>query len=68
MKALILGAGFGTRLERDLRSPEGELHAHLIGIPKPLLPIGKLPLATHWLRALTESRVVSDVYIVVNYK
>ena len=67
MKALILGAGFGTRLERDLKSPDGEFYSHLIGIPKPLLPIGKNPLATHWLLTLSEIRNVDDVYVVVCY-
>ena len=69
MKALILGAGFGTRLERDLKSSEGEFYSHLIGVPKPLLPIGKYPLATHWLRTLSELREVDldSVYVVVCY-
>ena len=67
MKALILGAGFGTRLERDLKSPDGEFYSHLIGVPKPLLPIGKYPLATHWLLTMSEIRNVEDIYVVVCY-
>ena len=67
MKALILGAGFGTRLERDLRSPDGEFYSHLIGVPKPLLPIGKYPLATHWLLTMSDIRNVEDIYVVVCY-
>ena len=67
MKTLILGAGFGTRLERDLKSPDGEFYSHLIGVPKPLLPIGKYPLATHWLRTMSEIRNVDDIFVVVCY-
>ena len=67
MKTLILGAGFGTRLERDLKSPDREFYSHLIGVPKPLLPIGKYPLATHWLLTMSEIRNVEDIYVVVCY-
>lgn len=60
---LILGAGYGTRLQRDLKaSPE---HAHLLGIPKALLPLGgRDALITHWLDLFRDHGI--DVYVVTN--
>ena len=67
MKVLILAAGYGTRLARDLqqtgRFPE------LLGVPKPLLPIAGKPLISHWMqdiRSCTELRDC-DVYVVVSH-
>ncbi len=67
MKALILAAGFGTRLERDLKSVTGEPYAHLIGVPKPLLPVGGKPLASHWLQSISEVEAVESVLVVVSH-
>jgi NDP-sugar pyrophosphorylase family protein len=66
MKVLILAAGYGTRLEKDLEKTES--HKDLIGIPKPLLPIAGSPLISHWMRIITNSPPLSpsDVHIVVN--
>lgn len=67
MKVLVLAGGYGTRLARDLEA-EGALgqYAHLRGVPKPLLPVGGIPLISHWLTLL---RACPDtqgaVYIVV---
>ena len=66
MKALILGAGFGTRLERDLKNEVTDHYKHLIGVPKPLLPIGHQPLVTHWMKSLETISDVDQVYIVVS--
>lgn len=41
MKALILAAGYGTRLARDIENDASGRYANLLGVPKPLLPIGK---------------------------
>ena len=65
MKALILGAGFGTRLERDLKNDTSNQYTKLIGVPKPLLPIGRVPLITHWVRALQDVEDIHGVYVVV---
>lgn len=65
MKVLILGAGFGTRLERDLRNDISGNYSQLVGVPKPLLPIGSLPLASHWVEALKGKAGMQDVYVVV---
>jgi choline kinase len=66
MKVLILAAGYGTRLEKDLEKTES--HKDLIGIPKPLLPIAGSPLISHWMRIITNSPPLSpsDVHIVVS--
>ena len=40
MKVLILAAGYGTRLAQDIAQDTSGVYAHLVGLPKPLLPIG----------------------------
>ena len=63
MKTLILAAGYGTRLERDLKKET--MYQHLISVPKPLLPIGGVPLITHWTETLHKLSSLDDVYVVV---
>lgn len=41
MKALVLAAGYGTRLGRDIENDQSGRYAHLAGVSKPLLPIGE---------------------------
>ncbi|ORY95458.1 nucleotide-diphospho-sugar transferase [Syncephalastrum racemosum] len=61
MKVLILGAGYGTRLQRDLSGSAD--HQHLLGIPKALLPLGgRDALITHWLELFDKQ----DVFVVCN--
>ena len=65
MKVLILAAGYGTRLARDLA--ESIEYAHLIGCPKPLLPVAGKPLITYWMEMLSTAHVQqSDIYIIVS--
>ncbi|XP_037542196.1 mannose-1-phosphate guanyltransferase [Nematolebias whitei] len=66
MKAVILAAGYGTRLQRDVSSDRTGRFAHLAGIPKPLLPVGPCALITHWVRALTAAGSVDCIYVVTN--
>lgn len=66
MKALILAAGYGTRLVQDLESCSDE-YPHLVGVPKPLLPVAGFPLITHWIHALETCSEVTDVYIIVSH-
>ncbi|CEP08506.1 hypothetical protein [Parasitella parasitica] len=67
VKVLILGAGYGTRLQRDLTTSSE--YKHLLGVPKALLPLGdKDALITHWIE-LFESHNISvenDIYVVSN--
>ena len=37
---LVLAAGYGTRLARDIAEDPSKEYAHLQDLPKPLLPIG----------------------------
>ena len=61
---LILGAGYGTRLQRDLNASTD--YKHLLGVPKALLPLGgRDALITHWLE-LFRSHNINDIYVVTN--
>ncbi|KAL4617986.1 hypothetical protein GN956_G20865 [Arapaima gigas] len=66
MKAVILAAGYGTRLQRDVESDPTGRFSHLRGTPKPLLPVGPATLISHWVRALFDSRSVDTVLVVTN--
>lgn len=69
LKVLILAAGYGTRLQRDLLNDTSKKYSHLLGVPKALLPLGgKDALITHWLNILIESNIdiTSSLYIVTN--
>jgi glucuronokinase len=47
---VLLAAGYGTRLVRDMRDTPA--FAHLADTPKPLLPVGGRVLLDHWMEAL----------------
>ena len=65
MKVLILAAGYGTRLERDIA--QSAEYKELQGVPKPLLPVAGQPVVSHWLRTLSSCPETSHgVYVVVN--
>lgn len=66
MKAVILAAGYGTRLQRDVLADSSGRFAHLAGVAKPLLPLGRCPLISHWVRALTARGAVDSIYVVVS--
>ncbi|XP_053554578.1 UTP--glucose-1-phosphate uridylyltransferase-like [Bombina bombina] len=66
MKAIILAAGYGTRLLQDLQKDSNEKLKHLIGIPKPLLPVGQLPLISYWVKALKETDDILDIFVITN--
>ena len=66
MKVLILAAGYGTRLARDLKG--NPLYSHLVGVAKPLLPVAEQPLISHWMDTFREwqcARTKDEVYVVV---
>lgn len=75
MKAVILGAGFGTRLEKDIqeylkkhyRFPE-EYSYLCEKPPKQLLLIGpdKIPLITHLFEEIKKIIAPGDIYVVTN--
>ncbi|KAK0135773.1 hypothetical protein N1851_028336 [Merluccius polli] len=66
MKAVILAAGYGTRLQRDVDRDETGRYRHLSGVAKPLVPVGPRVLVSHWVSALTASGCVDAVYVVTN--
>lgn len=66
MKAVILAAGYGTRLQRDVEADGSGQFAHLSGIAKPLLPVGHRALISHWVHALSASGCVDCIYVVTN--
>lgn len=71
MKVLVLAAGYGTRLEQGIRDDTTGKFSHLIGVPKPLVPLGSKPLIDYWLDDVVNSGSFSgpsDVYVVCNGK
>jgi len=66
MKALILAAGYGTRLARDIENDASGRYANLLGVPKPLLPIGGKPLISRWVEDLLALGIVDGIYVVTN--
>ena len=65
MKVLILAAGYGTRLERDIK--ESGNYKYLQGVPKPLLPVAGKPVISHWVDILSTCPETRDeMYVVVN--
>ncbi len=66
MKVLLLCAGYGTRLRRDLETA-GEEFSHLLNLPKPLLPVGEKPLISRWVEQVKSLRTGSvEVALVAN--
>jgi NDP-sugar pyrophosphorylase family protein len=57
MDVLILAAGYGTRLARDIAEDTSGRYAHLAEVPKPLLPIGALFLSVILLNQPRRSAV-----------
>eukprot|EP00056_Hartaetosiga_gracilis_P008926 m.128065 g.128065 ORF g.128065 m.128065 type:complete len:277 (-) comp13018_c1_seq1:601-1431(-) len=66
MDAVILAAGYGTRLQRDLNASSDPNFESLKGVPKPLLPIGGIPLITRWVKALKACDAIGFVHVVTN--
>ncbi|XP_077131694.1 glucose-1-phosphate adenylyltransferase-like isoform X1 [Ranitomeya variabilis] len=66
MKAVILAAGYGTRLLKDLQSVNDQKMQDLMGTPKALLPIRGFPLISYWIEALKSGQDPKDVFIVTN--
>ncbi|XP_026152109.1 glucose-1-phosphate adenylyltransferase 2 [Mastacembelus armatus] len=66
MKAVILAAGYGTRFQGDVVADTSGRFAHLAGTAKPLLPVGRCALISHWVHALHASGSVDSIYVVTN--
>lgn len=61
-----MGAGYGTRLQKDLANSTE--YSHLLGIPKALLPLGnKDALITHWVELFQNHGITpASIYVVTN--
>jgi hypothetical protein len=68
MNVLILAAGYGTRLARDIENDESGNYGHLKGVPKALLPIGGRPLISHWVDKLKNLEKIAKIGVLCNEK
>jgi len=69
LRVVILGAGYGTRLQRDLEAIQNKPNpfSHLNGLPKPLLPLNEKPLLNFWIDLLARENISNEkIYIVTN--
>lgn len=68
MKALILAAGFGTRLDKDIRKDNSGNYNHLISVPKPLVPICEVypHLIDYWVKMIESCEKIDQIYVVTN--
>lgn len=62
MKVLILAAGYGSRLEKDIL--ENEKYKNLKGINKALLPLHGIPLVQYWIQFLEKFKL--ETFIITN--
>lgn len=68
---IILAAGYGTRLGKDIIAAERKDLEHLLSKPKALLPIvGAVPLLDYWMSEIKSCKNCrfnkDDIYIVTN--
>ena len=60
INVIILAAGYGTRLTREIKDLEStdpekfKKYQKLLNLPKALLPIKNKPLLTYWVETLLE--------------
>ena len=68
MKCLVLCAGYGTRLQKGVQGDSSGKYKNLLGLSKPLLPLGGIPLLSIWIRLLlaTEKFTLEDIFLVCN--
>lgn len=64
LAVVLLAAGFGTRIKKDLYADSQ--FVHLANTPKPLLPLAGKPLISHWLPNLADISGVCNVTLVTN--
>lgn len=68
IQVLILCAGYGTRLQRGIRDDPTQAYSHLLGVPKPLLPVGGVPLISRWVAQCEDAGIGRDnIHLVVNH-
>ena len=68
-QVVILAAGYGTRLSSDLEKTPVEKWRRMSGVPKPLLPLGGIPLISRLLDLLSsEEERITTICVVTNDK
>lgn len=66
---VVLAAGYGTRLERDINQDESGRYSSLRGVPKPLVPVGGKPLLDRWMEEFQGAGIRPErVHVVTNAK
>ena len=68
MRVILLCAGYGTRLENDLRASEVPELKNLVGRPKGLLPIGEKALLGFWFEEFKDCPDITEILLVTNDK
>lgn len=63
---VILAAGYGSRLQKDIEADPSKQFEHLLGQPKGLLPVGGIPLLDHWVRSFRECGRIGPITVVTN--
>ncbi|XP_078585263.1 uncharacterized protein LOC144867260 [Branchiostoma floridae x Branchiostoma japonicum] len=67
MICIILVAGHGILLEKEIKKDSSGRYTNLQGVPKALLPgVGGRKILTFWWDALNTRQLFSDVYLVTN--
>lgn len=61
---IVLAAGYGTRLARDMATDKA--FVHMKSTPKPLLPVGGKVLLDHWVSALEGIATLAQIVVVTN--
>ncbi|GAB5366379.1 hypothetical protein AAMO2058_001138600 [Amorphochlora amoebiformis] len=66
---VVLAAGYGSRLHKDIIADDSGQFIHLLGQPKALLPVAGVPLLSHWMYHFRQAKglvELSRVYVVTN--
>ena len=63
--AIVLAAGYGTRLERDIKADTSGKYTDLVGVPKALVPVVGRPLVEYWVEIFKGlGDIIQTVYVV----
>jgi len=69
MRVLLLCAGYGTRLEREILVDRSGSYRDLVGLSKALVPVGDSDVVTRWLKQCRACGLKDeDIYLVSNDK
>ena len=66
LQVVILAAGYGTRLKKDLEADSSGQWEHIKNCPKPLLPLGDKPLLSRWMSKLATLKGIENILVVTN--